>query len=96
MASSLPCRVARLRGLALARTSREKTGRDHMLFWDWFILLFIFIPLIIAWIYTTIDIFQRPDIGGLAKFLWLMLILFLPILGMLIYFIARPDEYLVE
>lgn len=67
-----------------------------MVFWDWFIILFIFIPMFIAWIYTAIDIFQRPDIGGLAKFLWLMLILFLPIIGMLIYFIARPDEFLVD
>jgi hypothetical protein len=39
------------------------------------------------------DIFSRPDIGGFAKFLWLMLILFLPIIGMLIYFIARPDVF---
>ena len=64
-----------------------------MVFWDWFILFFVFIPMMIAWIYTAIDIFARPDIGGLAKFLWLLLILFLPIFGMLIYFIARPDVF---
>ena len=52
--------------------------------------------MMVAWIYTAIDIFGRPDIGGLAKFLWLLLILFLPIIGMLIYFIARPDEFLVD
>ena len=68
----------------------------RMVFWDWFIILFIFIPMIIAWIYTAFDIFARPDIGALAKFLWLLLILFIPIIGMLIYFIARPDEFLVE
>ena len=67
-----------------------------MVFWDWFIILFIFIPMIIAWIYTAFDIFARPDIGALAKFLWLLLILFIPIIGMLIYFIARPEEFLVE
>ena len=67
-----------------------------MEFWDWFIVLFVFIPLFIAWIYPAIHIFQRPDIGGLAKFLWLLLILFIPIIGMLIYFIFRPDEFLVE
>jgi hypothetical protein len=59
--------------------------------------LFVFVPLFIAWIYTAIDIFQRPDEGGFTKFLWLLLILFLPIIGMLIYFIARPaDVDLVE
>jgi len=66
-----------------------------MLFWDWFIILFVFIPMMIAWVYTAFDIFARPDIGGLAKFGWLMLILFIPIIGMLIYFIARPDEFVV-
>jgi hypothetical protein len=63
-----------------------------MAFWDFFFIRLIFIPLTIAWIYTVVDIFQRPDEGGLTKFLWLLLILFLPILGMLIYFIARPDD----
>jgi heme/copper-type cytochrome/quinol oxidase subunit 2 len=50
--------------------------------------------MMIAWVYTAFDIFARPDIGGFAKFLWLMLILFLPIIGMLIYFIARPDVFI--
>ena len=67
-----------------------------MVFWDWFIILFVFIPMMIAWVYTAFDIFTRPDIGGLSKFLWLLLILFIPIIGMLIYFIFRPDEFLVE
>ena len=63
-----------------------------MVFWEWFLLLFIFIPLLIAWVYTAVDTFQRPDEGGFTKFLWLLLILFLPLLGMLIYFIARPTD----
>ena len=67
-----------------------------MVFWNWVLRFFIFIPMMVAWIYTAFDIFQRPDIGGLAKFLWLLLILFIPIIGMLIYFIARPDEFLVD
>jgi hypothetical protein len=68
-----------------------------MVLWEWFVLFFVFIPMFIAWIYTAIDIFQRPDEGAFAKFLWLLLILFLPIIGMLIYFIARPaDEDFAE
>lgn len=63
-----------------------------MVLWEWFVLLFVFIPLLIAWVYTAIDIFQRPDESGLTKFLWLLLILFLPLLGMLIYFIVRPSD----
>lgn len=63
-----------------------------MEFWDFFWLFLIFIPLMLAWIYTLVDIFMRPDEGGLTKFLWVLLILFVPLLGMLIYFIARPSD----
>ena len=62
-------------------------------FWDFFFIFFIFIPLTIAWIYTVVDIFMRPDVSGLGKFGWLVLVLFIPLLGILIYFIARPDDY---
>lgn len=63
-----------------------------MEFWDFFWLFLIFIPLLLAWVYTLVDIFMRPDEGGLTKFLWVLLILFVPLLGMLIYFIARPSD----
>jgi len=62
-----------------------------MTFWDFFFILFIFIPLTISWVYTVVDIFMRPDLGALGKFAWLLAALFIPILGMFIYFIARPD-----
>ena len=62
-----------------------------MAFWDFFFVVFIAIPLFISWIYTVVDIFMRPDVGALGKFGWLLLVLFIPILGMLIYFIARPN-----
>ena len=64
-----------------------------MVFWEWFVILFFFIPMMIAWVYTAFDIFARHAVGGHPKVLWLMLILFLPIIGMLIYFIARPDVF---
>ena len=54
------------------------------------IVLFIFIPLIMLWVFALIDLFGRPDLGGLAKVLWMFLIIFVPWLGVLIYFIARP------
>ena len=54
------------------------------------IVLFIFIPLIMIWVFSLIDLFGRPDLGGAAKVLWMFLIIFLPWLGVLIYFMARP------
>ena len=53
-------------------------------FWEFFFILFIFIPMTILWIYTVVDIFRRPDVSGLGKFGWLVLVLFLRLLGMLV------------
>jgi hypothetical protein len=44
------------------------------------------------WIFISIvaDIFRRDDMSGWAKGGWLLLIIVLPLLGILIYVIARP------
>ena len=61
-----------------------------MEFWQWLVVFFIYIPLIFIWAFAVIDIFQRVDLSGWAKALWVIFVLILPLLGMLIYFIARP------
>jgi ABC-type multidrug transport system fused ATPase/permease subunit len=52
-------------------------------------LLFLWI-----WIAVTvvIDIFRSHDLSGWAKAGWLVLIVLLPLLGVLIYIVARGDE----
>jgi len=52
--------------------------------------MLIFIPLIMLWAFTLVDIFRRNDLSGWAKALWVIFVLILPLLGMLIYFIVRP------
>jgi glucan phosphoethanolaminetransferase (alkaline phosphatase superfamily) len=61
-----------------------------MEFWQWLVIFFIYIPLIFIWVFTLFDIFGRVDLSGWVKALWVIFVLFLPLLGMLIYFIARP------
>lgn len=63
---------------------------QEMGFWGWFFLLLIFIPLMMIWIFTLMDIFGRGDLSGWAKALWVLFVLFLPLLGMLVYFVVRP------
>jgi hypothetical protein len=63
---------------------------ETMGFWGWFFLFLIFIPMMMLWIYTLVDIFHRIDLTGWVKALWVIFVLILPVLGMLIYFIARP------
>jgi predicted PurR-regulated permease PerM len=49
-----------------------------------------------AWIFIVIwvfvDNFRRHDHSGWAKALWTLVIIFVPILGVLVYLIARPRE----
>jgi hypothetical protein len=52
----------------------------------WFSLFFIWIWLLFI---VVIDIFRSHDMGGLAKALWVLFIIFLPMLGVLVYLIAR-------
>jgi len=53
----------------------------------------IFIPLIMMWVFALIDLFHRHDLHGWQVALWVALIVFVPIIGVLAYFIARPDSY---
>ena len=61
-------------------------------FWEAFILLFIFIPLILLWAYTLSDLFVRKDLQGWNKVVWLLVIIMLPLVGPLVYMLVRPAE----
>jgi NADH:ubiquinone oxidoreductase subunit 6 (subunit J) len=64
-------------------------------FWDgvwWIISLAIAVIVVFVVIYTFVDNFTRHDHGGWAKALWAILIIFLPILGTIIYLVVRPVD----
>lgn len=60
-------------------------------FWTmlWFFLFFL-------WIWTVVvvlmDVFRSPDMGGFAKAMWFLFVLFLPVIGVLTYLIVRGDK----
>ena len=58
----------------------------------WSMLIFM---LFVMWIWIAImcfaDIFRRHDIGGFAKAMWIIFIIFIPYLGILVYLIASHD-----
>ena len=60
------------------------------IFWS-LSLLFMFVMVGFVVIYTFIDNFRRSDHSGLAKALWALLIIVLPLLGALIYILTRPE-----
>jgi hypothetical protein len=61
-------------------------------FWT---ILMIFLFVILIWILLLIiiivfnDIFRSHDLSGLAKALWFLFVLFIPLVGVLVYLIAR-------
>jgi uncharacterized membrane protein YcjF (UPF0283 family) len=59
----------------------------------WSILIFFgFVVVIWVVIWCFVDDFRRSDHSGLAKAGWAVLIIFLPLIGSLIYIIARPAQ----
>ena len=66
-----------------------------MSFWDfiWFLFwTYVFIAYLMVMFQIITDIFRDRDLGGVAKALWLIGLLFLPILVALIYLIARGKQ----
>jgi hypothetical protein len=55
----------------------------------WFTMFFLWI-----WVVITVfmDIFRSHDMGGFAKALWVLFVIFLPFLGVLAYLIARGHK----
>ena len=58
------------------------------IFWT---ILIIFVWVIWIWILimVIIDIFRNPDMSGWAKALWFLFVLFIPLIGVLVYLIVE-------
>ena len=58
------------------------------LFWT---MLWIFLFIVWIWllIFIFMDIFRSSDLGGGAKALWVIFVIIIPVVGILVYLIAR-------
>lgn len=68
-------------------------------FWDvvlWIVIVWFWAMVIWMFIHVFVDIFRRRDLSGIAKAFWIFLIFILPLIGILIYFIARPADATAE
>ena len=59
-----------------------------------FSMLWIFLFIMWIWLVITVfvDIFRSDDLSGWGKAGWIVLVIFLPLLGVLIYVIARGQS----
>jgi heme/copper-type cytochrome/quinol oxidase subunit 2 len=57
----------------------------------WSMLAFLF-WFVLIWMFITVfaDIFRRNDLSGWAKAGWILFVAVLPLIGILVYMIARP------
>ena len=67
---------------------------DYPILWIFWTMLIMF--LWIGWLFilfhVVFDIFRSRDIGGWGKAAWLLLVVIVPLLGVLIYVLARGDS----
>jgi hypothetical protein len=79
--------------LAVLLAGCNQVGTASLTFWDviWsMVALFFWFTFI--WIFISLfgDIFRRDDLSGGSKAIWLLVLIFLPFLGSLIYIVMRP------
>jgi type VI protein secretion system component VasK len=60
-------------------------------FWTIF-LIFLWVLWFWVLIYVFIDIFRSRDLSGVAKALWFVFVLLIPLIGVLVYLIARGGK----
>ena len=61
-------------------------------FWDlmWLIVsTFVFIAYLLVLFQIVVDLFRDPELGGFAKAIWIIGLIFLPVMTALVYIIAR-------
>jgi Phospholipase_D-nuclease N-terminal len=47
---------------------------------------------LILWIRAVIDVFRRTDLSGAAKAAWAIIMLIVPLIGLLVYYMLRPSD----
>ena len=47
---------------------------------------------LILWVRAVIDVFRRVDLSGSAKAAWAIIMLIVPLIGLLLYYMLRPSD----
>jgi hypothetical protein len=58
----------------------------------WTLWIFIFMGVFTFWALAFFDLFADSTVGGWAKAAWAVLLIFVPLLGALIYWIVRDQR----
>jgi hypothetical protein len=58
----------------------------------WILIIAAVILYLILWIRAVIDVFRRGDLSGAAKAAWAIIMLIVPLIGLLVYYMLRPSD----
>ena len=47
---------------------------------------------LIMWVRAVMDVFRRGDLSGAAKSAWAIIMLLVPFIGLLLYYMIRPSD----
>jgi hypothetical protein len=59
---------------------------------DWWAIMsacFV-VGLVVLWVATLVDLFRRANMSPVSRVIWIVLIILFPVIGVFIYFLARP------
>ena len=86
-------RVLALAPAALLVAGCAQVGTNNITFWDivWSISIF-FLWMMFIWMFVALffDVIRRKDIGGVQKMIWIIVMFWLPFIGILAYIAMRP------
>ena len=55
--------------------------------------VFIVVPVLCVYLFTLFDVFARIDNGVINKFFWAGVVLLMPLMGLLLYWLFRPKRF---
>lgn len=61
-------------------------------FGDGILMLAIVLPVAALWVFALVDLIRRDDLPGWQTAVWMLVILFIPIVGFILYFVFRPEQ----
>jgi hypothetical protein len=56
------------------------------------LLTLLAIVWVLIWLLGVFDIFRRRDLRTSSKVLWALAVIFVPVVGVLVYLVARPAD----
>jgi hypothetical protein len=57
------------------------------------IFIVVVVPVVCVFLFTLFDVFARIDTGVINKFFWAGVVLLMPLLGLLLYWLFRPKRF---